>query len=394
MKQANDIVIVSGVRTAIGTMGGSFANTHQHDLGAAVIREAVKRAGIAPEDVDEVIVGNVGQIAESGFIARICQLRAGLPKETTAYSVNRQCGSGLQALADGMMLLQTGQSDVVVACGTENMTMLPYYLRKARYGYRMGNDVLEDGLTSILTWPEGPYHNGMTAENVAEQFNITREEMDDFVWDSQQKALKAIQAGYFADQILPVEIPEGRKGTRIFDTDEHPRDTPRDKLAKLRPAFKADGVITAANSSGINDGAAALVMIRREEAEKRGLKPKMKVVDWAVAGCEAAIMGFGPAPATRRLMEKLKMNVKDIDLIELNEAFAAQAIAVMNDLSLDSTKVNVNGGAIALGHPVGASGAILPVKLMYEMERRQVATGLVTMCIGGGQGISMLFERE
>ncbi|HEF8779781.1 TPA: thiolase family protein [Providencia rettgeri] len=394
MKQANDIVIVSGVRTAIGTMGGSFANTHQHDLGAAVIREAVKRAGIAPEDVDEVIVGNVGQIAESGFIARICQLRAGLPKETTAYSVNRQCGSGLQALADGMMLLQTGQSDVVVACGTENMTMLPYYLRKARYGYRMGNDVLEDGLTSILTWPESPYHNGMTAENVAEQFNITREEMDDFAWDSQQKALKAIQAGYFADQILPVEIPEGRKGTRIFDTDEHPRDTPRDKLAKLRPAFKADGVITAANSSGINDGAAALVMMRREEAEKRGLKPKMKVVDWAVAGCEAAIMGFGPAPATRRLMEKLKMNVKDIDLIELNEAFAAQAIAVMNDLSLDSTKVNVNGGAIALGHPVGASGAILPVKLMYEMERRQVATGLVTMCIGGGQGISMLFERE
>lgn len=293
-----------------------------------------------------------------------------------------------------MMLLQTGQSDVVVACGTENMTMLPYYLRKARYGYRMGNDVLEDGLTSILTWPEGPYHNGMTAENVAEQFNITREEMDDFAWDSQQKALKAIQAGYFADQILPVEIPEGRKGTRIFDTDEHPRDTPREKLAKLRPAFKADGVITAANSSGINDGAAALVMMRREEAEKRGLKPRMKVVDWAVAGCEAAIMGFGPAPATRRLMEKLKMDVKDIDLIELNEAFAAQAIAVMNDLSLDSTKVNVNGGAIALGHPVGASGAILPVKLMYEMERRQVTTGLVTMCIGGGQGISMLFERE
>lgn len=394
MKNANDIVIVSGVRTAIGTMGGSFASTHQHDLGAEVIREAVKRAGIAPEDVDEVIVGNVGQIAESGFIARICQLRAGLPKETTAYSVNRQCGSGLQALADGMMLLQTGQSNVVVACGTENMTMLPYYLRKARYGYRMGNDVLEDGLTSILTWPEGPYHNGMTAENVAEQFNISREEMDDFAWDSQQKALKAIEAGYFKDQILPMEIQEGRKGTRIFDTDEHPRDTPREKLAKLRPAFKADGVITAANSSGINDGAAALVMMRREEAEKRGLKPRMKVVDWAVAGCEAAIMGFGPAPATRRLMEKLKMDVKDIDLIELNEAFAAQAIAVMNDLSLDSSRVNVNGGAIALGHPVGASGAILPVKLMYEMERRQVTTGLVTMCIGGGQGISMLFERE
>ena len=394
MKQANDIVIVSGVRTAIGTMGGSFANTHQHDLGAEVIREAVKRAGIDPADVDEVIVGNVGQIAESGFIARICQLRAGLPKETTAYSVNRQCGSGLQALADGMMLLQTGQSNVVVACGTENMTQLPYYLRKARYGYRMGNDVLEDGLTSILTWPEGPYHNGMTAENVAEQFNITREAMDDFAWDSQQKALKAIQAGYFTEQILPLEVQEGRKGSRIFDTDEHPRDTPREKFAKLSPAFKQDGVITAANSSGINDGAAALVMMRREEAEKRGLKPRMRIVDWSVAGCDAAIMGFGPAPATHRLMKKLNMNVNDIDLIELNEAFAAQAIAVMNDLSLDSSRVNVNGGAIALGHPVGASGAILPVKLMYEMERRQVSTGLVTMCIGGGQGISMLFEKE
>lgn len=394
MKNANDIVIVSGVRTAIGTMGGSFADTHQHDLGAAVIREAVLRAGIAPEDVDEVIVGNVGQIAESGFIARICQLRAGLPNETTAYSVNRQCGSGLQALADGMMLLQTAQSDVVVACGTENMTMLPYYLRKARYGYRMGNDVLEDGLTSILTWPEGPYHNGMTAEYVAERFNINREDMDDFSWHSQQKALQAIKEGYFVEQILPIEVSEGRKKTRLFTTDEHPRETPREKFSQLRPAFKKDGTVTAANASGINDGAAALVMMRRDEAEKRGLKPRMRIVDWAVAGCEAEIMGFGPAPATKKLLQKLKMDIQDIDLIELNEAFAAQALAVMRDLNLDPQKVNVNGGAIALGHPVGASGAILPVKLMYEMERRQVDNGLVTMCIGGGQGISMLFARE
>nr|WP_314266314.1 thiolase family protein [uncultured Moellerella sp.] len=394
MKNANDIVIVSGVRTAIGTMGGSFADTHQHDLGAAVIREAVLRAGIAPEDVNEVIVGNVGQIAESGFIARICQLRAGLPNETTAYSVNRQCGSGLQALADGMMLLQTAQSDVVVACGTENMTMLPYYLRKARYGYRMGNDVLEDGLTSILTWPEGPYHNGMTAEYVAERFNINREDMDDFSWHSQQKALQAIKEGYFVEQILPIEVPEGRKKTRLFATDEHPRETPREKFSQLRPAFKKEGTVTAANASGINDGAAALVMMRRDEAEKRGLKPRMRIVDWAVAGCEAEIMGFGPAPATKKLLQKLKMDIQDIDLIELNEAFAAQALAVMRDLNLDPQKVNVNGGAIALGHPVGASGAILPVKLMYEMERRQVDNGLVTMCIGGGQGISMLFARE
>ncbi|KAA9001100.1 thiolase family protein [Affinibrenneria salicis] len=394
MKQANDIVIVSGVRTAIGTFGGSFKETHQHDLGAAVIREAVARAGIAPHEVDEVVVGNVGQIAESGFIARICQLRAGLPRETTAYSVNRQCGSGLQALADGMMLIQSGQADVVVACGTENMTRLPYYLRRARYGYRMGGGELEDGLISILTWPEGPYHNGITAENVARQFNVSREAMDDFAWRSQQKALQAIAEGHFREQILPLTVPDGKKTTRIFNTDEHPRDTPRAKLAALRPAFKTDGVITAGNASGINDGAAALVMMSRRQAEKRGLSPRMTIRGWAVAGCDAAIMGFGPAPATRKLMSRLDMDIQSVDLIELNEAFAAQALAVMNELHLDPGRVNVNGGAIALGHPVGASGAILPVKLLYEMERRAARRGLVTMCIGGGQGISMLFERE
>ncbi|HHC1625171.1 TPA: acetyl-CoA C-acyltransferase [Klebsiella pneumoniae] len=394
MTQANDIVIVSGVRTAIGTFNGSLKHTHQHDLGAAVIREAIARAGIAPQDIDETIVGNVGQIAESGFIARICQLRAEIPQESTAYSVNRQCGSGLQALADGMMQLQSGQAEVVVACGTENMTQLPYYLRKARDGYRMGHGELEDGLISILTWPEGPYHNGITAENVAQRFGITREAMDDFAWSSQQKALKAIAEGRFREQILALEVPDGKKATRLFATDEHPRDTPREKLATLRPAFKADGVVTAGNSSGINDGAAALVMMTRQQAEKRGLTPRMRIRGWAVAGCGAEIMGFGPSPATRRLMDRLNIDVQSIDLIELNEAFAAQALAVMNDLRLDPARVNVNGGAIALGHPVGASGAILPVKLMYEMARSGARTGLVTMCIGGGQGISMLFERE
>ncbi|PKH25233.1 acetyl-CoA C-acyltransferase [Enterobacterales bacterium CwR94] len=394
MTQANDIVIVSGVRTAIGGFNGSLKHTHQHDLGAAVIREAVARAGIAPQEVDEVIVGNVGQVAESGFIARICQLRAGLPNDTTAYSVNRQCGSGLQALANGMQALQTAQAEIVVACGTENMTQLPYYLRQARDGYRMGHGVLEDGLTSILTWPEGPYHNGITAENVAERFAITRDAMDDFAWSSQQKALSAIAEGRFRDQILALDVPDGKKATRRFDTDEHPRDTAREKLATLRPAFKADGVVTAANSSGINDGAAALVMMTRQQAEQRGLTPQMRIRGWAVAGCGAEIMGFGPAPATRRLMDRLGMDVRDIDLIELNEAFAAQALAVINDLQLDASRVNVNGGAIALGHPVGASGAILPVKLMYEMARSGARTGLVTMCVGGGQGISMVFERE
>lgn len=393
MKNANDIVVVSGVRTAIGTMGGSFKDTHQHDLGAAVIREAVARAGLQPVQIDEVVVGNVGQIAESGFIARICQLRAGLPNETTSYSVNRQCGSGLQAIVDCMLELQTGNAEITVACGTENMTQLPHYIRKARYGYRLGHGELEDGIVSILTWPEGPYHNGMTAEFVAERFNISREAMDEFAWCSQQKALAAIKEGHFTSQILPLEVREG-KNSRLFAIDEHPRDTPKEKYAQLKPAFKKDGTVTAATSSGINDGAAALVVTTRANAEKLGLPIRMVIRGWAVAGCEAEIMGFGPAPATRKLMQKLNMSVHDIDLIELNEAFAAQSLAVINDLELDPAKVNVNGGAIALGHPVGASGAIIAVKLMYEMERRGVNSGLATMCIGGGQGISMLFERE
>ncbi|QXN64525.1 thiolase family protein [Serratia fonticola] len=393
MKNANDIVVVSGVRTAIGTMGGSFKDTHQHDLGAAVIREAVARAGLQPAQIDEVVVGNVGQIAESGFIARICQLRAGLPNETTSYSVNRQCGSGLQAIVDCMLELQTGNAEITVACGTENMTQLPHYIRKARYGYRLGHGELEDGIVSILTWPEGPYHNGMTAEFVAERFNISREAMDEFAWCSQQKALAAIKEGHFTSQILPLEVREG-KNSRLFAIDEHPRDTPKEKYAQLKPAFKKDGTVTAATSSGINDGAAALVVTTRANAEKLGLPIRMVIRGWAVAGCEAEIMGFGPAPATRKLMQKLNMSVHDIDLIELNEAFAAQSLAVINDLELDPAKVNVNGGAIALGHPVGASGAIIAVKLMYEMERRGVNSGLATMCIGGGQGISMLFERE
>ncbi|GAA3547918.1 thiolase family protein [Zobellella aerophila] len=394
MKHNDDIVIVSGARTAIGTLGGSLKDVHQHDLGAITIREAVVRAGIEPAMVNEVIVGNVGQVAESGFIGRICQLRAGLPKETTAYSVNRQCGSGLQAVADGMMQIQTGQADIVVACGTENMTQLPFYVRKGRYGYNMGHGTLEDGLISILTWPEGPYHNGMTAENVAERFNISREEMDDFAVASQLKAAQAIENGLFKDEIIPVEVKAGRKETRLFDTDEHPRAVAREKLASLRPAFKEGGSVTAANSSGINDGAAAVVLMKRAKALELGLRPRLTIRGWSVAGCEAEIMGFGPAPATKKLLNKFNLEANQVDLYEINEAFAAQALAVMKDLGLDERRVNVNGGAIALGHPVGATGTILTVKLMYEMERRNANTGIITMCIGGGQGISMLFERE
>jgi acetyl-CoA C-acetyltransferase len=293
-----------------------------------------------------------------------------------------------------MMQIQTGQADIVVACGTENMTQLPFYVRKGRYGYNMGHGTLEDGLISILTWPEGPYHNGMTAENVAERFDISREEMDDFAVSSQLKAAQAIESGLFKDEIIPVEIKTGRKETRLFETDEHPRAVDREKLASLRPVFKEGGSVTAANASGINDGAAAVVLMKRAKALELGLTPRLTIRGWSVAGCEAEIMGFGPAPATKKLLKKFNLEANQVDLYEINEAFAAQALAVMKDLQLDEQRVNVNGGAIALGHPVGATGTILTVKLMYEMERRNANTGIITMCIGGGQGISMLFERE
>lgn len=395
MKQDDDIVIISGVRTAIGSMGKSLKDIHQHELGAQVIRAAVERATIPVQDIDEVIVGNVGQVAESGFVARVCQLRAGLPQEVTSYSVNRQCGSSLQSIANIAMQIKTKQINIGIAAGTENMSQLPYYIRKARYGYRLGHGELEDGITTILTWPDGPYHNGITAENVAEKFNVNRSDMDQFSFESQQKAIAAIEAGHFTAQILPIELNTAKQGeVSFFAQDEHPRATSLTKLSTLKPAFKPNGVITAGNSSGINDGAAALVMMSRQEAKARGLTPLMKVVGWDVAGCPPEIMGFGPAPATEKLMRRLNMDIHQIDLIELNEAFAAQALAVIRALKLDISKVNVNGGAIALGHPIGATGAILSVKMLYELQRTGAKTGLVTMCIGGGQGISMLFENE
>lgn len=387
-----EIVIVSGARTAIGTMAGSLKDVHQADMGGLVIKEAVKRAGIRPEAVDEVVVGCVGQVAESGFLGRMCSLKAGLPLETTAYSVNRQCGSGLQAINDAFKQIQCGDADIVVAAGTDNMNQLPYYLRKARFGYRFGHDQLEDGLLTILTWPMGPYPNGITAENVAEQFNISRADQDEFALRSQEKALAAIAAGKFKDEIIPVEIKEGKNIT-LFDTDEHPRPgLTIEKLAKLRPAFKEGGSVTAANSSGINDGAGAVVMMSRDKAEELGVKPILKVVGYAVAGLSPDIMGFAPAPATEKALQKTGLTLDDIDLIELNEAFASQSLAVIRHLNIPMEKVNVNGGAIALGHPIGATGAILTVKLMNEMQRRGAKRGLVTMCIGGGQGVTTIFE--
>jgi acetyl-CoA C-acetyltransferase len=390
---AKEVVIVSGVRTAIGTMGGTLKDYHQHDLGGAVIAEAVKRAGLEGKFVDEVIVGNVGQIAESGFIARVCMLKAGLPLETTAYSVNRQCGSGLQAINSAVQAIQTDEAGIVVACGTENMNMLPHYIRKHRFGNKFGHETLEDGLLSILTWPMGPYPNGVTAENVAKEFNISRQAQDEFTLMSQQKAEAAIKAGKFVDEILPLEVKAGRE-VKSFAQDEHPRfGITMEALAKMKPAFKDGGSVTAANSSGINDGAAAVVVMSREKADALGRKPLLRVVSQAVAGNHPDIMGFAPAPATKKAVAKAGLKLSDIDLFEINEAFASQSVAVVRDLGISEDKVNVNGGAIALGHPVGASGTILVVKLMNEMKRRGSRYGVVTMCIGGGQGIATVFEN-
>lgn len=387
------IVLISGVRTAIGEFMGGLSSINQIDLGGIVIKEAVNRAKIAKEKVDEVIVGNVGQIADSGFIARAAMFKAGLEKETTAYSVNRQCGSGLQAIVDGALEILTGNSEVVVACGTENMSRLPYYVTNVRNGYRMGHQQLEDGLLDILTWPLGPFHNGMTAENVADKYNISREDQDKFALSSQEKMIKAQDEGKFKEEIIPVEVVN-KKETVIIDTDEHPkRGLTLEKLGKLKPAFKTGGSVTAGNSSGINDGAAAVVMTTEEKAKELGAKPLMEFVGYAVAGNEAELMGFGPALSTKKLLKKLNMDVKDLDLVELNEAFASQSLAVIRDLGLDENIVNVNGGAISHGHPVGATGCILTVKMMHEMKRRNAKLGLITMCIGGGQGISAIFRN-
>ncbi|MCK3658690.1 acetyl-CoA acetyltransferase [Pasteurellaceae bacterium Pebbles2] len=394
MNKLKDVVIVSGVRTAIGKFGGSLKDVSAIDLGTTVVKEAVFRANIDKSLVDEVIVGNVGQIAENGFIARMVSLNAGLPQETTAYSVNRQCGSGLQAIVDGMLEIQTDNAEIVVACGTENMSNLPYYNRGCRYGYKMGHAELEDGLLSILTWPGGPYHNGVTAENVAEKYHVSREEQDHFALESQQKAINAINSGIFQEQILPIQLRDKKGNINFFTQDEHVReDISIEKLAKLKTVFKENGTVTAANSSGINDGAAAVVMMSMDKAKELNLDPMMKIVGYAIAGNEPELMGYAPKFAIEKLLSKYQLTLDDIDLIELNEAFASQAYAVIRDLKLDENKINVNGGAIALGHPVGASGTIISVKLMYELKRRQLKRGIAAMCVGGGQGIAVLFER-
>ena len=364
------------------------------DLGAMVVKEAVNRAGIKPENVDEVIVGQVGQIAECGFVARAIGLKAGLPKETTAYSVNRQCGSSLQAIADAVMEIQTGFADVVVAAGAENISQLPYYVKDARWGARMGHKTFEDGVIDILTWPLDGNHNGVTAENVANTYHVSREEQDAFALESHRRACAAIKAEKFKDEILPVELKDRKGNVTIFDTDEGPRDgLTIEKLQKLRPCFVKGGSVTAGNSSSLNDGAAAVVVMSREKAEELGVKPLLTVQGYDVAGFDAELMGYSPKFSSEKLAKKLNLNLKDIDMFEINEAFASQAFAVSRDLGLDMDKVNIYGGGISIGHPIGATGCVLTVKVLYELMRTDKKDAMISMCIGGGQGISMYFTK-
>lgn len=389
-----EVVIVSGVRTPVGSFGGSLKDVAAIDLGAMVVKEAVKRAGIQPENVNEVIVGQVGQIAECGFVARAISLKAGMPKETTAYSVNRQCGSSLQAIADAVMEIQTGFADVVVAAGAENISQLPYYVKDARWGARMGHKTFEDGVIDILTWPLDGNHNGVTAENVANTYHVSREEQDAFALESHRRAVAAIEAGVFKDEILPVELKDRKGNVTVFDTDEGPRKgLTIEKLAKLRPCFVKDGTVTAGNSSSLNDGAAAVVVMSKEKAEELGVKPLLTIKGYEVAGFDAEFMGYSPKFSSEKLAKKLNLNLKDIDMFEINEAFASQAFAVSRDLGLDKSKVNIYGGGISIGHPIGATGCVLTVKVLYELMRTDKKDAMISMCIGGGQGISMYFTK-
>lgn len=388
------VVIVSGARTAIGKFGGSLKDFEASDLGAIAVKAAMERAGITPDEIDEVVMGCVGTAAENAFMARLCSVKAGIPYEAGAQTVNRLCSSGLQAIVTAAMEIECGFADHVVAGGAESMTNIPFYLRKARFGYRMSHGKLEDGLLTALTDPFSGSHMGITAENIARRYGLTREEQDAYAAMSQKRAAAARDAGLFRDEIVPVEVKVSKKETATFDTDEFIReDSTAEKLAKLRPAFQEDGTVTAGNASGINDGGAAVVMMRESEAKSRGIKPIVRLVDAAVAGVDPAYMGTGPIPAIQKLLKKTGLNTGDVGLYELNEAFAAQALACIRELGLDMDTVNVNGSGISIGHPIGCTGAMITIKLMNEMVRRQVRYGIASLCIGGGQGLAVLFER-
>ena len=389
------IVLAGACRTAIGTMGGALSTVPAAELGSVVIKEALNRAGIPAEQVDHVYMGCVIQAGLGQNVARQASLKAGLPVTTPAVTVNVVCGSGLNCVNMAAQMIETGDADIVVAGGMESMSLAPYAMMKGRYGYRMGNATLVDTMVNDALWDAfNNYHMGITAENVAEQWHLTREMLDEFSANSQQKCEKAMAEGKFKDEIVPVEV-KGKKGSVIVDTDEGPRPgTTVETLARLKPAFKKDGIVTAGNASGINDGAAAIVVMSEEKAKELGVKPMATWVGGALGGVDPSIMGVGPVAAVNKLMKKLDMKVADMDLIEANEAFAAQSLAVGHDLEFDPATLKVNGGAIALGHPVGASGCRILVTLLHEMQRRDAKTGLATLCIGGGMGCATVVKRD
>ena len=392
---AKKIVLAGACRTAIGTMGGSLSTTPAAELGAIVIKEALNRAGVAPEAVDQVYMGCVIQAGLGQNVARQASIKAGLPIEVPAVTMNVVCGSGLNCVNQAAQMILAGDADIVIAGGMENMSMAPYAIPQGRYGYRMGNATMVDTMVNdALTDAFNQYHMGITAENIAEQWGLTRQQLDEFAAWSQQKTVAAQEAGKFDDEIVPVEVKK-KKETIIFNKDEGPRPgTTAEGIAKLRPAFKKDGIVTAANASGINDGAAAVIVMSEEKAKELGVTPMATWVAGALAGVDPTIMGIGPVAATKKVMAKTGMNIDDFDLIEANEAFAAQSLAVGHDLGIDNDKLNVNGGAIALGHPVGASGCRILVTLLHEMVRRDAKKGLATLCIGGGMGCATIVERD
>ena len=390
-----EVVIASAVRTAIGNFHGMLASFSANELGAAVIKEAVSRAGIKPENVEEVIFGNSVQAGQGPNPARESAIKAGLPVETTAFTVNKLCGSGLKSVNLAAQAIIAGDADVIVAGGMESMTNAPFLLNnKSRWGYRMGNSEVLDSLFQDALWCAfNDYHMGVTAENIAEKYGITREEQDQMAAESQKKAVLAIASGAFKKEIFPLVV-KSRKGETIVDTDEFPRpDTTVEKLSKLMPAFKKNGTVTAGNSSGINDGAAALVVMSAEKAKELGIKPMARICGYASGGVEPSLMGLGPIPATRKVLAKTGFTINDMDLIEANEAFAAQFLAVGRELGFTKEKVNIHGGAVALGHPLGASGARILVTLLHSMEQKNAKLGLATLCIGGGQGAATIVER-
>lgn len=390
-----DVVIVAATRTAIGSFQGALANVSAVELGAAVIKAVIEKTGIAPEQVDEVIMGHVLTAGLGQNTARQASIKAGLPPTVPAMALNKVCGSGLKALHLATQAIRCGDADIIVAGGMESMSLAPYVLPKARTGLRMGNAELVDSMIQDGLWDAfNDYHMGITAENLVEKYGISRQAQDEYAAASQQKALAAIEAGRFKDQITPIVIPQRKGDPVVFDTDEQPRaGTTAEALAKLKPAFKPDGTVTAGNASSINDGAAALILMSAEKADALDLPVLARIMAYANAGVDPSIMGIGPVSATRRCLDKAGWDLSELDLIEANEAFAAQALSVGQELGWDWDKVNVNGGAIALGHPIGASGGRVVINLLYEMIRRDAHKGLATLCIGGGQGVALAIER-